>query len=94
MFGKYNVKEIVEGWKNDFLDREQELGEKRLKICKECLLYTDDGTFGPKCDSSKYYNTITGELVDGPGENVVRGCSCPLLKKTKSPNSHCIIGKW
>ena len=44
MFGKLlkQGKQIVEGWTNYALGKEQELSEARMKICRECPLYNKD----------------------------------------------------
>ena len=35
------IGQITEGWTNDFLGREQELSDMRMKICRECPLYDE-----------------------------------------------------
>ena len=58
MFG-LNTKHIAQGWANDLLKKEEELYQKRISICKECILYSKAGTFGPICDSKKCVNPET-----------------------------------
>lgn len=91
MFG---VKQIVEGWVNDVFDKEQELYEKRIKICKECPLYTVDRIFKGKCDGSKCWDTINDKLVNFPGKNIICGCGCKMSAKTRLKESKCVLNKW
>ena len=65
MFGINSLKQlsqIGEGWAKDIMNKEQQLYESRIKICKKCPLFTDDLIFKGKCDAKKYYNPETNEL--------------------------------
>jgi hypothetical protein len=85
--------EIYEGWKNDlFPDRDlkdfiTKVSEERLNICKSCKAYSESGEgcsipgTAPCCNSRV--------IVDG-----VRGCGCPLKKKTKCLSCGCPAKKW
>lgn len=85
------VGQIVEGWTNDLLGREQELSDKRMAICRECPLYNEKTD---RCDGKRGINTKTGELVQYPGPDIIMGCNCYCLRKTKSKRAKCVLGKW
>lgn len=68
--------------------------EERLKICSQCKLMTMYPEYGPRCDSSKYMNKITGEISRVPKQGWIRGCNCWLKIKTKNPSAKCVAGKW
>lgn len=93
MFG-LNTKHIAQGWANDLLKKEEELYQKRISICKECILYSKGGTFGPICDSKKCVNPETEQLVYAPTSTDICGCSCFLNKKTRVKDAKCVLGKW
>lgn len=90
MFG---IGQIVKGHYNEFLNKEQELSEKRLKICRECPLYRE-GPLGPVCDSRKCYNSETKEISSYPKDNFICGCGCRLKAKTTLENAKCVLNKW
>lgn len=51
MFGNIDqVKQIVKGHFNEISNKEQELYNYRIRICRECPLYSDT-SFGPMCDA-------------------------------------------
>lgn len=83
--------QIAEGWSNYALGREKELSESRMKICIQCPLYNKEKD---TCDSKKCWDKENEKLVDYPGRNIVCGCGCYMQKKTSSPSSHCVLGKW
>ena len=82
------IKQIVQGWTNDYLDdlgllsvEIQEIANKRLSVCNNCKVRTDD-----ICDESKADWNNIGMFY--------RGCGCHLVKKAKSPASECPGDKW
>lgn len=97
MFGLDNVtsvkqvKQIAEGWANDLLKRENELYESRMKICRKCPLYDEESD---RCDAKKCYNPKTGEIASHPFPGAICGCNCYMSKKTRVPESHCVLNKW
>lgn len=91
MFGVNQIKEIATGWTNYALGREKELSEYRMNICMECPIYNSEKD---SCDSKKCWDKVNEKLVDYPGKDIVCGCGCYMKKKTSSPNSHCVLGKW
>ena len=49
-----NAIDILQGHINEVLNREEDLSQSRLEICKECPGLKNSVAFGPICDSSKY----------------------------------------
>lgn len=88
------VGQIAEGWAKDIVKAEQDLHDKRMKICKKCPLYTDDPVFHGKCDANKYINPKTGELSDLPAPGFIGGCGCALHKKSRVKDAKCVLNKW
>ena len=79
MFGWLNYVKYVQ----QTLDSQiKEMADYRLAICDQCPVRQKDF-----CSVIQYTtHVITGEKV--------RGCGCPLLPKTLSPESACPAGKW
>lgn len=97
MFGVNSLKQlsqIGEGWAKDIMNKEQQLYESRIKICKKCPLFTDDLIFKGKCDAKKYYNPETKELSNFPGKGFISGCGCKLSAKTRIKDAKCVLKKW
>ncbi len=69
-----------------------ELMEKRLEICKSCLLYKE-GPFGPTCDNEKYMN-FENKISYLPKPGYIRGCGCLIRQKAMKQNSKCPLKKW
>lgn len=93
MFGINNVSDIVKGHYNEITNKENELYETRIEICKQCPLCTNS-SIGYICNSSKCINIKTGELVYAPGKDIACGCGCRLSAKTRLPNAKCVLNKW
>lgn len=93
MFGKYDIGDIVVGHFNEITNRENELYETRIEICKKCPLFTD-GSLGYICDSKKCLNTKTNELMYGPGKDITCGCGCRLNAKLRLKNAKCVLNKF
>ena len=91
MFG-INVGQVVRGHVNEITKQEQELSKQRMKICRQCPLFTD--SMGGICDSKKCYNTETNELSTYPKQGSICGCSCRLKAKTTLKNAKCVLNKW
>jgi len=87
------VNEILIGHINELLDNEEKLFNERMSICKQCPLYKET-KFGPICNPDLYINPTTQETSNLPIHGWVKGCSCRLNAKTRSPKSKCIINKW
>ena len=67
------------------------LSEERIAICKQCPLYKLDKLHGPVCNSNKYISPDGTKWSYLRKDGYVRGCGCYLSRKSKNPNSHCII---
>ena len=93
MFGINSVSDIVAGHFNEITNRENELYETRIEVCKKCPLYSES-KLGPICDSSKCLNIKTNELVYGPGKDITCGCGCRLNAKLRLKNAKCVLEKW
>lgn len=49
-----NALDILQGHINEVLNREEDLSQSRLEICKQCPGFKNSVAFGPICDSTKY----------------------------------------
>lgn len=87
-----NILDIISGHTNELFNKNEELFETRIKICKECPLYLETA-LGPICNSKLYINA-QNEVSDTPKDGFKRGCSCLLMKKSRLQTAKCIIGKW
>lgn len=83
--------DIIGGHINELFDKNEELYESRMKICKECPLYKET-PLGPICNPSLFINK-DGEISQIKRDGYVRGCSCALKKKCNLPRAHCIVNK-
>lgn len=88
------MKQIVEGFYNRIMNKELELLEYRLNICKNCKLYLEDDILGPMCNRKLYFNPKTNETSIFKKEGFVNGCGCILKAKCRVPEAKCIINKW
>ncbi len=89
-----NFFEVLEGWRNDLFppDKLKEIinrvSEERLAICRDCEGYDDTGKgcsvpgTNPCCNK----NIV---ILNG-----IKGCGCPLNKKTKCLSCKCPVNKW
>ena len=93
MFGQYDVGAIIQGHFNEVTNRENELYESRIRICKKCPLFTN-GPLGYVCDAKKCINTETNEMAYGPGKDITCGCGCRLAAKLRLKNAKCVLNKW
>ena len=92
MFG-LNIKQIAKGHFKEITRQENDLYESRIRICRQCPLYTETMA-GPICDSKKCLNIETGELQSYPSNGYTCGCACRLNAKTRLRNAECILNKW
>ena len=92
MFG-INVGQVIKGHINEITKQEQELYKSRIRICKQCPLYTET-TFGPVCDSKKCFNPDTNKSQYYPSAGYICGCGCRLSAKTRLKDSECVLNKW
>ena len=90
------LKEIIEGHINELRaitgveDQEKEkVFAIRANICLTCPL-----KLGNTCNSQKYINPESLDVVSKPKEGYIRGCGCRLSAKQRSPGSECPAGFW
>ena len=80
------AKQIVKGQIAVLSNANEDIREERLKVCKACPLYKEDGVLSRAyCDPTKYINPITKEVLPSthpfsPYEKSVffQGCGCTL----------------
>lgn len=87
-----NILDIIDGHVNEMFNANEELYEKRMKICKECPLYKLT-PIGPICNPKLYINK-SNEVSAYKKEGFVKGCGCRLNAKTRLFHGKCIISKW
>lgn len=68
------------------------ISDKRMEICKKCLLYKS--TYGGQCNPKLWLNPETGDISQKPKDGYYKGCGCMLAKKTQSSYAHCPAHKW
>lgn len=88
-----NFKNIATGFYKNIMNKEEELYNSRIKICKKCPLLKINDIFGMICDPSKYINDkdeVSKEYKPG----FIKGCGCVLSSKTRLQYEQCIINKW
>ena len=87
------IKDVASGIINKVLDRNAEIAEKRMEICKSCPLYKE-GIRGPICNPNLWINK-NGEVSNIKlNDEYKRGCNCFLILKTRNISNSCIINKW
>jgi hypothetical protein len=89
-----SISQIAEGFYNNATDKEQDLFEERIAICRTCKLMKMEGIFGEICNSRLYLNPITDETSKVKMDGFKRGCGCVLKAKTRVKGSRCPVGKW
>ena len=86
--------DIISGHVNVAINKNEDLSEKRLAICKECPLYKET-PMGPICNPRLYINENNKtDYSDRPKIGYRKGCGCALNRKTKLPAAKCIVMKW
>lgn len=89
-----SIGQIAEGFYNNLTNKEEDLFDERIKICKQCKLLKQDNIFGEVCNSRLYLNPNTDETSKIPKEGFFRGCGCVLKAKTRVKYAKCPAGKW
>ena len=85
--------DIIKGHFNEATNKNSNLREERLEICRECPIFIE-ASYGPVCDNNKWINPKTNESSLFPLKGYVRGCGCRLNAKTTLKDNHCIVNKW
>jgi hypothetical protein len=92
MFGQ--IGDIIEGHYKEITNKENELYEKRIKICKQCPLYSIKPGLGEVCDSKKCWNEKDNVVETYPSSKNTCGCGCRLNAKTRLASSKCVLNRW
>lgn len=87
------ISQIAKGFFNNLLNKEEDLYESRIRICRECPIRTVDRVFGEICDPSLYINE-KNEVSKQSKPGFKKGCGCILSSKTRVDEAKCIINKW
>lgn len=88
-----DLKQILKGHVKELTKDNQELFEKRMKVCKACPLFKMTNT-GPICNPMLYLNTNSGLAYNTPGEGRQKGCGCRLNAKARLEEAVCPANKW
>lgn len=89
-----SISQIVKGTINNVLNRNEDLYNERIKICKKCPLYKKDKILGEICNPALYINPINDKVSYVSQEGWIKGCGCFLQSKTREKTSVCYAGKW
>lgn len=89
-----SINQIAEGFYKSLTDKEKELYEDRIAICRECKLLKTDSVFGEICNGRLFLNPETNETSQVRKEGFMRGCGCVLRAKTRVKTAKCPLGKW
>lgn len=87
------VTQIAKGMINNLLDKEDDLYQQRIKICRDCKLLKHDRIFGEVCNSSLYMNK-DNEISNVPKPGFKSGCGCMLGSKCRVKEARCPLEKW
>jgi len=87
------IKDIIGGHFNELFNREEQLSNERLAICKVCPLY-HKSFLGWVCNPDLWLNPQTGDTSYTEKPGYFKGCNCRLHAKTRKPEAHCPSGKW
>ena len=90
MFG---VGQIIQGHYNEITNKEEDLYQHRIEICKKCELISKN-SFGYICDSKKCIDPDTKDVYYFPKKGLICGCGCRLEAKTRVPSAKCVLNKW
>lgn len=88
------INQILEGHKNNILNKNEDIYNERMKVCRSCKLYKDDIIFGAVCNKKLYLNPETNETSTTEKEGFTRGCGCSLSAKTRVSEARCPVNKW
>lgn len=86
------VGKIIKGHINELLGLNKDLVQIRLKICKECPLYSNN--YGGQCNPKLYMNPETKDVSVEKKDGYYKGCGCRLLSKTTLPEASCPLKQW
>ena len=86
------IKQIVSGHVNELFNINEDISEKRLRICYACPIYSPK--FGGVCNSDLWLNPNTEDVSLYKQDGYFRGCGCRLGAKTRVQDAECPAGKW
>lgn len=89
-----SVNHIASGFYNNLTNKESELHDKRMNVCKSCKLYKIDRLLGKVCNSKLFLNPDTDETSKEYISGYKRGCGCILNAKTRVKDAECPLKKW
>lgn len=86
------VRNMVEGYTNLALGRNEGMSDMRMKVCRRCPLFKD--TAGGICNPRLWLNPETDEVKTVKAPGFYKGCGCVLVSKTRAAAAHCPAKKW
>jgi hypothetical protein len=86
--------DIIKGHFNEMFDREDELSEERLAICRACPLFLQHKIKGMICNPNLWLDKETNTTSEVYREGMKQGCGCRLAAKTRVADAHCPLEKW
>ena len=87
------ISQIAKGTVNNLLNKEDELYQKRIKMCRSCKLFKQDKIFGEICNPSLYVNPKTEETSRVFKSGFIHGCGCVLRSKTRVKEAECPLDR-
>ncbi|MBP5694223.1 MAG: hypothetical protein J6X03_02060 [Bacilli bacterium] len=69
------------------------LSERRLAICRKCLLSRKSWDGSIRCDSSKFMSPDGTQVSYLPKKDWIRGCGCNITVASSNPNKECVANK-
>ena len=88
-----SINQLIEGHYKNLVNKNNDLMEKRMTICKDCKLYKEDTVLGAICNNRLYLNPKTNETSIVKKEGFSRGCGCMLRAKARLKDAKCPIFK-
>ena len=86
------VRNIIEGYTNLALNKNEDMSSTRMNICRACPLFKN--VAGGICNSKLWLNPITGDVRTEKKDGYYKGCGCVLKSKTRASLAHCPAKKW
>ena len=86
------VKNIIHGHINEVFNINEDISQKRLRVCYRCPLYSTK--LGGICNSSLWLNPKTGDVSTEQENGYYRGCGCRLQAKATLSTASCPAKKW
>ena len=86
------VNQIINGTIKNILNKDDELYQKRIIVCRQCKLIKQDNVFGEICNPQLYMND-QGEISHTSKSGFKNGCGCVLRSKTRVKDAHCPLNR-